>query len=72
MGRLKGQIYGVKPGKTTHLDQLASTLLTEENISRKQNKISQLCRILDASAYFLWICIVLMEAANQVAAYINL
>ena len=35
----------------------------EENISRKQNKISQLCRIFR-------LCIIIMEAANQVAAYI--
>ena len=42
----------------------------EENISRKQNEILQLCRILNACAEFLWLCRILMEAANQVAAYI--
>ena len=46
-------------------------VLVLKKISRgKQNKISRLCRILNACAYFLWLCIILMEAANQVATYI--
>ena len=38
-------------------------LFLKENIVRKQNKISLLCTI-------IWLCIILMDAANQVAAYI--